>query len=249
MNGPIRADGAAQGDPMNESVTAHRPHDAIAAAICARYLQTTMDLALTVGPDEAQSSVLDRLASRSFSQAPVVEDGQILGCVFRDDLEARPKGSVAAVMLPLRPETRVTADALISELLGWLESRRFLFVLDGNKISGFVTIADLNKQPARTYFYLLIAELEMNLAALLRAQPDGPDEIAALLPEARRADVRDRYEHQVRHDVEADLIGAFMFTDVVKAAGRHEALRGHLGVQSSTQWQRQSVARSHSATS
>ena len=42
-----------------------------------------------------------------------------------------------------------------------------LFVLDGRRITGFFVEADLNKQPARTHFYLLVASLEGGLAHLI----------------------------------------------------------------------------------
>lgn len=223
---------------MDDLLPAHRPHDVIATSICAQFLQTTMERALTVRSTDTQADAAHRLGATHFSQAPVVDYGEILGCVFVDALDPLSGGTVAAAMVPLRPEALVTADAPISELLRWLQRRRFLFVLDGNDVSGFVVIADLNKQPARTYFYLLVSEVEMNIADLLRAPPNDPEMVLGLLSVGRQKQVRDQYRRQMELGVETDLIGAFMFVDLLTACSKHDELPQKLGIESKATWQK-----------
>jgi hypothetical protein len=112
-----------------------------------------------------------------------------------------------------------------------------LFVLDGRRISGFLTPSDLNKQPARLYFYLLIASLEMALAQSLRRWA-GPEEdrILESLPPLARARVLEARSESRIDDVDADLIAFLSFSDILRAVGRNEEIRDPLGMRSARVW-------------
>jgi len=76
-------------------------------------------------------------------------------------------GTAGEALGEIRPEHLVSADVPVSRALEWLMETPCLFVLDGRRITGFFVEADLNKQPARTHFYLLVASLEGGLAHLI----------------------------------------------------------------------------------
>jgi hypothetical protein len=92
-----------------------------------------------------------RLLEANFDDAPVLMRGRDDGLVRRDDLSQSGMNWVGDARRDIHPELLVSAEAGIADLVGGLKSVPFLFVLDGRRISGFVTPTELNKQPARSY--------------------------------------------------------------------------------------------------
>ena len=175
------------------------------------------------------------MVARGFDQAPVVDQGRIIGLTRVTLLRAVAR--VGDAVDSIRPADLVSADAPVSRALSWLRDTPCLFVLDGRRITGFFVQADLNKQPARTYFYLLVASLEAGLAGLVRAWADGDEEkLAAAMPvrvryRAERASSEARSE-----DVDADLVAYLLFSDLLRVVERIPELRRALGSSSASHW-------------
>ena len=138
----------------------------IAGGILANHLATPMSEVFWVSPTDSAADTRRELAERQFDVAPVLEHGRVIGLVLMDDL--RRVGQVGAATKPLHDGSVISGDVGLPDLLAYLQLEPVLFVLEGRSIAGLVTPTDLGRPAARTYFYLLLAQLEIALAALVR---------------------------------------------------------------------------------
>jgi hypothetical protein len=98
-------------------------------------------------------------------------------------------------------------------------------VLDGNRLTGFVTPSDANRQEARSYFYLLLADVEVGLADLVRGHFDPVESAIGELSDGCREGVRERMERDCAQNLDADVVSYFLFSDLVKVVGKTSAIR------------------------
>ncbi len=210
--------------------------DDIASAIQTRHVLTDIQGALTFTGGEPQSKAAATLRTRDFDNAPVRLGGSIAGYVGRDDLDPNAGDPVEEKLRRLDESMLVSADAPLGQLMNWLSSKPLLFVVEHHQIVGLVTPSDLNKQPGRTYFYLLIAGLETALADLIRSY--FPDQAGAvsLLPEHRRKALNKRRGEQRDADVFADEIAAMYFTDLLDIVEASHHLRRIFTVSDEGDW-------------
>jgi CBS domain-containing protein len=217
-------------------------YEDISAAIQVRHLQVRLGEAVVLTPTDSAGDAAAKLAPHGFDQAPVLDGGRVLGLFNVADV---PTGNplVGDCVRPIRPEYLVSADAPVSRVLAWLIEAPCLFVLDGRQITGFIVEADLNKQPARTYFYLLVASLEAGLAGLIREWMHG-DEFVLLpvLSQAMRSRVLEMRAEAQSDDVDADLVAYFLFTDILRVIGHVPEMRSQLGVSSAKSWRKRTGA-------
>jgi hypothetical protein len=220
------------------------PYEELALAFQARHIAVRMDVALSVNPEDLALQAAARLSAHHYDQAPVLQDGVPIGFVLTRRLNELGDGASAVqAMAPLRPGNVVSADAPVGEILDWIIEPGLLFVLDGRRITGFVTVSDFNKQPARAYFYLLMTSLETGLSHLVRARFGAHQESALeLLSDDARAVVIGRFEAAQADNTEADVVAYLDFSHLLRVIGRDEQLRRALGVRSRNEWD-QSVGR------
>jgi hypothetical protein len=211
-------------------------YEEIASAIHVRHLQTRLEHALSLDPTHDAASAARTLAKENFDQAPVLDHTVLLGVVTRAALE-QATGPVSGVVEPIRPIDMVSADAPVAKLMSWLLNRQWLMVLDGHATTGFVVAADLNKQPARTYFYLLVASFEAGLADVIRSWAGAAEErILDELTNAQRRRVTAARTAARREDVDADLVAYLYLSDLLRIVGRVPELRRAVGATSGRAW-------------
>jgi hypothetical protein len=218
----------------------------IARAIRARLIQTSLERATGFDPSDEQAKAWSMLRERNFDQAPVLMGGVPNGYIRRADLDAGSNDTIAACVRPILPSSLVAGDAQFEQLLPWLASEGFLFVLDGRQVSGFVVPSDINKQAGRSYFYLLLAEIEIRLADLIRLwtrrQPEWLDPVVISRPNA--AFVR-RYRQLRAKNVEADLVAEMSLSDLFRCVSDAASLRGVLGYWTDSDWRDDTRAITH----
>lgn len=211
-------------------------YEDISAAIQVRHLQVRLAEALSFGECDRAEEAATALASRGFDQAPVIEGGRLTGLVRVVRLRQGAR-LVKDALDPIEAEDLVSADAPVSKALDWLLSKSCLFVLEGREITGFFLQSDLNKQPARTYFYLLVAGLELALAQRLRAwTADEEDRILAVMPDQTRRRVLKERESGHKDDIDADVVAYLSFSEILRLAGHIPEIRKALGIQSPESW-------------
>lgn len=93
-----------------------------------------------------------------------------------------------------------------------------------------VTPADLNKTLARAYFYHLIAELELALAAWLRRHfRHDPSRILSFLRDKRRKDIETQIGRLEQGNADVDPIQLLDLSDLMTIVEKEPELRGCLG--------------------
>lgn len=211
-------------------------YEDIAGSIQVRHIQVPLELALGYTVDAAAESALEELRARGFDRAPVLDGQALVGLVYANRL-VELAGSIREVVEPIRPEQLVSADAPVSQALGWLQDAPCLFVLSGRRVTGFFVEADLNKQPARLYFYLLVATLETGLAARLRMWMGHDEELllSAMPPAVRRRALLARGESRAS-DTDVDLVAYLTFSDILRIVEHVDDIRTALGSRSRNHW-------------
>ena len=191
-------------------------------------------LARAISVDTSASPVVAYrlLTQHHFDQAPALDDeGAVVGLVTRTSLRAARKVRVT----PLGSELLIDEGSPVGSALARLVSKPMLFVVSQTGLVGFVTPSDLNKHPVRVHFYLLIADLEMTMAAAARGYFQDPADALPLVSDARRRNVLRRYEGSKTLNVDADVLTALEFPDLVTVMMK-SGLRERFGYTSGSSW-------------
>lgn len=131
----------------------------------AGHIATELKGAITVEGNESASTARERLAEQRFDQAPVVFRGRVIGWVLTSSLHKDEP--VYTVMTPLDESAIVSAESSVAGALKTLGKRGFVFTAGKDGLSGFIVPSGLDRHAARSYFYLLVAGIEMLLAELI----------------------------------------------------------------------------------
>lgn len=161
----------------------------------------------------------------------IEENGKVTGYVLREDLQ---KGTISDFYKPFRLEDLISDSTSIIELLEIMRERRFLFVLEKNKVSKIVTISDLQKQPIRMLAFSLISLLEMLLIELIREA--FPDEgWKDKLSEDRLLKADDMLKKRLEKNEALTLLDNIQLGDKGTIVRKTPALISQLGFETTTQ--------------
>ena len=214
MSAETRDKALAEADVASQTVQNTRQ---IAAGIRARHLATPLADVMTLATTGDSAAAYRDLTRRQFDHAPVVDEvGRVAGVVAVGDLkEGTSVGSCAA---GLHECAVVSADTGLPDVLMFLQDDPFLLVLEGRNVAAILTPADLGRPASRTYFYLLLAQLEIALAALIRQ--DYPIQQVALaeLTETRRRQVLELLARLRKSDELIDEVAALSLSDLLRIA-------------------------------
>lgn len=210
------------------------PFDHISRAITVRHVMTPMEAAVTVDVNDTPGAARRRLRPGRFDQAPVMSGDRIVGIVTTRQLRAA-EPAAGMPYEPLDAPLVISDDTPVGVALPRLNKEPMLFVVDNTGIAGFVTPSDINKHPVRTHFYLLLSDLEMTLASVARGSLDEPSHAVDLLSPTRGRKVRERHDVVRELNVEADILTAFEFPDLICVAKRSGLYR-RFGYASANAW-------------
>jgi hypothetical protein len=214
-------------------------YEALAQSLVARQLQTPIEDAIEVDWSEAPARAARRLAGFDFDQAPARRDGLLVGFVVRRELSSSSEPIVGPLVHLLGPDTLTSASASIREVIeALLPDVGLTFVVDGHRIAGFVTPSDLNKHPARAHFYLLLADLEVSLAGLVRSSFRDQSKALALLPRRSRDFISDRYDSAKEGGFDIDLVAEMDLGHFIKIIGITAEARAQIGSRSEGDWEK-----------
>jgi len=137
------------------------------------------------------------------------------------------------VVQPMTCDWLVARDTPIPKIVSLFVSgnKRSLFIISGQDIVGLVTPADLNKLPARTYFYNLIAALEITITEQIQEQKLTHHEIFTLLGKdtKRQKEILKMLEDS---DLKLDIVHTLYLPEMVKIIRKNEQVRKRLGFSS-----------------
>jgi len=171
------------------------------------------------------STLRTEAKQRRFDLVPVTKDDRIVGVLYGEAIEPEP----------LTDRWLVSRDTGIPDLLTlFVESERPGFlVFHRQDVVGLVTPADLNKLPARAYFYNLIGELELALAACVRHHYKGDmDGLLLTLSEERRQKIGSQKSILIQGNADIDPVQLLHLSDLVNIVAKREDLRARLGFSS-----------------
>ena len=163
-------------------------------------------------------------SQRGFDLIPATEGAYVVGILCGDPLESKP----------LTHRWLVSRDTEIPGLLTlFVESEQpGLLVLHRQDVIGLVTPADLNKLPARVYFYNLIGELELALAACVRRHFRDDGAVLSKLSEKRRKELEEQHRIQTEGNVDIDIVQQLYLSDLINIVEKADGLRSQLGFSS-----------------
>jgi hypothetical protein len=133
----------------------------------ARHIATDINYAFCISQDELGRAARSRLIQKRFDQAPVVSESRVVGWVAKNQLtDTAPARSA---MTSLNESAIVSTESPIANVLRLLGQHGLVFTVGNNGLSGFIVHSDLDRHPARTHFYLLVAGTEILLTDIIRS--------------------------------------------------------------------------------
>jgi CBS domain-containing protein len=186
-----------------------------------------------VGPEDSSAAAMATAEKGGFDQVPVGGSREgIVGLVFVEELENSPAGTtVADHLVPVAKCTQLRTKDGISRAVRTLHTVPASLVADGEKVAGLVHRSDLNKHPARTYFYLWLSWLEMALARLIDLRLPGNAWIG-LLGEQEQIQVLGKMQFESRRNNSISPIEYVDLSSLVRVVKGSDGLQRELGFDS-----------------
>ncbi len=214
------------------------PHIDLGQGVRARHIQIDMERAPTFDLYAKAGNVLRTMTANRWENVPVTSKGRVVGYVRRTKLQkADPEQPIRNVTNSLAGGAIVSGDTPIAEIMEWIADQRILFVLEGREITGIVSIWDFNKQPARAYYYLVLAGLEIALADLIRWKyGTNQSNLIAHLGSRDVTELNERMERDRAGSGHGDIVSYLNFKHLLRIFERDRALRMELGKYESNKW-------------
>lgn len=174
----------------------------------AGHITTTLENAFKVTQTESGPAAHRQLEEQRFDQAPVEFQGHVVGWVATEHL--RQAATVKAVMKRLDKSAIVSAEASMAGTLRLIGQHGLVFTAGEEGLSGFIVASDLDRHAARSYFYLLIAGIEILLSKIV-----GSSSPVSSIIEAMSSDSAQRYSDARTGDKEANPVEYLYLEELV----------------------------------
>jgi CBS domain-containing protein len=175
----------------------------------ASHFATDIKVAVTVDQNELAVTACKRLAEQRFDQAPVIFQERIVGWVLTSQLSEAE--TVNSAMTQLDNSIIVSAETSIPRALQLLGQHDFVFTADKDGLAGFIVPSDLDRHAVRSYFYLLVARIEMLLSEIIRSAMPKEAIIATMRP-----GLQERYEQAHEANTEAHPVEYLYIRQLIK---------------------------------
>ncbi|MGY2001691.1 hypothetical protein [Blastococcus sp. SYSU DS1024] len=133
-------------------------------------MSTPIAGALCLSAGDRSSGARRALEQGGFDQAPVLDDGRLVGWVRLKDLGGR--GFVASSVVPLDKTVVLARSASVGDALDHLAHGHLIFLAGSSGIVEFVVVSDLDRHIVRSYLYVLLSAVEFRLAELAKRHLD-----------------------------------------------------------------------------
>lgn len=135
------------------------------------------------------SEAMKKASDGDFDHLPVWrnKDDTFVGLFNRTDhRNADSHERVGTVMERVAPTNLISADAPLLRFVETADGRRCRLVLDGTKVTGLVTLSDLQKIPVRCVLFSLVTHFELLLTERLLRQLRSDESLFRMIPDERR---------------------------------------------------------------
>jgi hypothetical protein len=146
----------------------------------------------------------DMLRALRFDQAPVMRGDRLFGWARTARLTGR--GTVGQQATPLEDCAILARDTPVGDAIKAVGRHHLVFLAGVDGINSFVVPSDLDRHAVRCYLYVLVSELEMEMAS--RAQ----SALSAEQIEAHLGNQERRYRQAQRRGLETDPIEYLNFS-------------------------------------
>ena len=179
-------------------------------------LIATFDLQTCAASDKV-ADVLNRRDLEPFDYIPVTDNQSIVGILVRQECK-EGFDVVQEVMEKLHESILISADASLLSFIAEADKTPFCLVLQGRKITGIVTLSDLQKLAVRPMLFSLITCVELLLAEWLRQRYSNDQNWLEKLSEGRREKVDEKWQKLQHRNMAIDRITTTDFCDKRDAA-------------------------------
>jgi hypothetical protein len=199
-------------------------HEAIREAFTVEYLMTPRERLETASEcpapqDDPCYDVIPRTVGERIVGLWVLWDGKYVS-------EPLTEEWMLAHSTPIREVIR---------LFSTMDAKPAYLVVNGARVDGIVSPADLNKVACRTYLFTLIGELEYWLGKLVRRRFSKEEEAIELLSSDRQAALRDEHQRMQGKGMDIGYIGILSLADIVNIVAEDKTLREQLKYKSKSQ--------------
>ncbi len=152
-----------------------------------------------------------------FDYVPVRDGEKIVGLLDRArfaDLPPPERPEVVGTAMQRLDETNlISADDGILSFIEAAHRSPGRLVLDRKRITGIITISDLQKLPARPLLFLLVTHVELLMAEVIRATGKSDYEFMSCLSDCRQRRVEDKFVELQAANLAIDKLTATDFCD------------------------------------
>lgn len=131
----------------------------------------------------------------------------IIGYITLDDYYNNDK-SVRQIEL----SSVVSSDTSLGIIFRKFINQNFLFVLSGDKITEIITTADLLKQPARAYVFMLISSFETLITEIIRSSY-SEESLSNVLSSGRLEKALNLHADRIKRNTDIDLFDCLELCD------------------------------------
>ena len=155
------------------------------------HIQTPREQFVTCSPEQRLSEILcsDTIPYAEYDYLPVVRSSQVIGVLGTRSAEEHdgPAVQVRDCYQPLDEHHLLGADASILKFVLQADCHPYRFVVSGERITGLVTVSDLQRLPVRMTLFALLTGFEMTLIeAIKRRFPEDEEWLSLLHPDQQR---------------------------------------------------------------
>ncbi|MCI5039761.1 MAG: CBS domain-containing protein [Donghicola eburneus] len=170
---------------------------------------------LTCSREETASQIAKRNTDH-YSYFPVIDkEGHVLGLYHagRWFTAPAPETPIGDDFQPLSEQILIGADASIFDFIRQADTHPINLVVSESRITGLVSIYDLQKLPVRASLFALVTSFEMTMAVVIERLWKTTDEWLALISENRREKICTPLQQAKRDDAYVSDIAFTQFAD------------------------------------
>ncbi|POH60155.1 CBS domain-containing protein [Arthrobacter glacialis] len=186
--------------------------------IRARHIARSLNEAVSCLASDDSSVVAKILEERQFSSCPVLDAGVPIGILTAFDCQ--PRLTAREAMQPIGLKSVISADTFLLDAARKLLASPFQLILEGSHLTGFLTEADLGSATGKSFAYLKLAAVEVNLCKFLRRRYADEGSILSTLNEKRKFEVEGLITNLKLSDQYIDHFASLGLSDLLQIAGR-----------------------------
>jgi hypothetical protein len=172
--------------------------------------------------------IRDQMVSKDYDVIGVEENGMVIGYVLREDLR---EGRCKEYFRSFSPSDLVSDSTPLLQTLFIFKDTDRLFIIEGNRITKVVTLADLQKPPIRMLLFGVISLVEMHLYRIIR-ESFAEDSWKSHLSAKRIQQAEELFLQRKARNEAIELSDCLQLCDKRDIVLNEQPLRERLGIES-----------------